>query len=369
MLKNLILKNQKITIDNFLLIIICLVPCAIIVGPLIADLFVTIICIAYLAEILKKRKLNIFKNKLFIFFFLFYIYLLINTFLISNIYKEVWINVIFYFRFILFAFASYEILYRNISKLKLVYLIFILTLFLTLIDGYFQYFFEINTIGIKKLRPDRISGFFGDDLVLGSFLLRVLPVIIFFTILLYKNKRLKKINISLILLTIMLIFLSGERASFFLLVIYLFLMVFLLNFNLLIKLFLIVSLPITLIIAQMSNPLLFDRYFTQTKDQIFSVDNKILPYYAPLFETAIKISNDKKFFGLGPKSFRYNCNKPKYVTYSGRKRVIDNKELIINIGWKNSNKPIILDLFIKEGDEIKKGDIIFEYNYLNKKKN
>ena len=90
-------------------------------------------------------------------FFLFYLFIN-KSFLISNIYKEVWINVIFYFRFILFAFASYEILYRNISKLKLVYLIFILTLF-NLIDGYFQYFFEINTIGIKKLRPDRISGF------------------------------------------------------------------------------------------------------------------------------------------------------------------------------------------------------------------
>ena len=70
---------------------------------------------------------------------------------------------------------------------------------------------------------------------------------------------------------------------------------------------------------------------------------------------------------MGPKSFRYNCNKPKYVTYSGRKRVIDNKELIINIDENLIS--LILDLFIKEGDEIKKGDIIFEYNYLNKKIN
>ena len=366
--KNLILRKPIITTDNFLLLLICLVPCAIIVGPLIADLFVTIICISYLSEIIIKRKVNIFKYKLFIFFFSFYIYLLINTFLISNIYKEVWINVIFYFRFILFAYASHEILYRNIDKLKLVYIIFILTLSITLIDGYFQYFFEINTIGFKKLRPDRISGFFGDDLVLGSFLLRILPVIFFFTVLLNKNKYFKRVNISLILLTTMLIFLSGERASFFLLVIYLFLIVFFLNFNLFIKLFLIVSFPMAIILVQMFNPLLFDRYFTQTKTQIFSNDNQILPYYMPLFETAIKISNDKKFFGLGPKSFRYYCNNPKYVTYSGRKQIINNKELTIDIGWKNSKKPIILDLFVKEGDEINKGDIIFEYYYLNKKK-
>ena len=45
-----------------------------------------------------------FKNKIFIFFFIFYIYLVINI-LLSEITEKVFLNIIFYIRFIVFSFA------------------------------------------------------------------------------------------------------------------------------------------------------------------------------------------------------------------------------------------------------------------------
>ena len=49
---------------------------------------------------------------------------------------------------------------------------------LVTIDGYFQFIFDFNMLGFEKQNDHRLSGFFNDELILGSYLSRLLPFLI-----------------------------------------------------------------------------------------------------------------------------------------------------------------------------------------------
>ena len=53
-----------------------------------------------------------------------------------------------------------------------------ISIFIVCLDGCIQFIFGKNLIGYEKYRIDRISGFFKDDLVLGSYLSRIFPVLV-----------------------------------------------------------------------------------------------------------------------------------------------------------------------------------------------
>ena len=105
----------------------------------------------------------------------------------------------------------------------------IFAILIVLLDAIFQFFYGINFLGFETIiegnpssseRNGRISGLFKDELILGSFLIKLLPIIlwgIFFEIDLKKNFYYLIIYFSIYLITI---YLSGERTSFFLSIIY-----------------------------------------------------------------------------------------------------------------------------------------------------
>ena len=92
----------------------------------------------------------------------------------------------------------------------------IFSLLLLLADSIFQFFFGFNIFGFEII-SDRVSSFFNDELILGSYLVRIMPIILwfmfFFRIDLKKNIFPFVIFFSLYFITI---YLSGGRTSFFL---------------------------------------------------------------------------------------------------------------------------------------------------------
>ena len=58
-------------INNIILYLICLIPPALVAGPLIADGFVVLINVLFLYIIFKTKKFDYFKNKFFVYFFIF----------------------------------------------------------------------------------------------------------------------------------------------------------------------------------------------------------------------------------------------------------------------------------------------------------
>ena len=363
--------KNKINIDNFQIFLLCLLPITFVIGPFVVELFSNIIILIFIYKIFKNKNFNIFKNKLFIFFLLFYCLILLSLFQ-SNYFNETKINVFFYFRFFLLSFAIYEILKINKNYLRYLFIVLLITAFVVSFDGYFQFFFEKNLIGFEKYRIDRISGFFKDDLILGSYISRILPLIIGLTIYFKKEIKLYRASLLVIILCILLIFLSGERAAFLKTLIGLTIIFFILNIKWKIKILSITFIVLSIIFSVSVNPIIFDRYVTQLKIHLVKKDAQhdqliFLENYSPMFETAFKMYNDSKILGKGPKSYRYHCKEPQFITFFPNKyKKVDNTILKIELSWKQKGDIKINEIFFSEGDVIEKGEKLFSYNFRGK---
>ena len=184
-----------------------------------------------------------------------------------------------------------------------------------------------------EIIKNRISSFFGDDLILGSFLVRFLPLVIWLAY--YSKFEINKYTInysiffSFYLITI---YLSGGRTSFALTILLIFLI--LLFIKSLRKIFIyssIISLIFIMISAitnigktDPSNRMFVKTYFQLTNKKLIET-KKVYPLHRQVaskdhqghFELALKIFKENKLFGLGPKGFRYYCRGVKYDPPTG----------------------------------------------------
>ncbi|MDA7733848.1 hypothetical protein N8841_05110, partial [Candidatus Pelagibacter sp.] len=236
-----------------------------------------------------------------------------------------------------------------------------------ILDGYYQFIFEKNFLGFEKLRPDRISGFFKEDLILGSYLLRLLPLFVAMIIFFKNNKKLTLFSLVVFFMAYILIFLSGERAPFLMASLALIMITIQIRKFFYTRLFISIASIFTVIFLIFYNPLMFDRYISQLKGHIFlpqSDKNAILPYYMPMFKTSLKMFNDNKLFGQGPKSYRYSCDNEKFITYFPELIELDNTIIQLPNYWKEKANITVSEFFFQKDDIIKKGDKILTYKYI-----
>ena len=209
------LKKLKL-IDSIIFYLIILLPLTLVSGPFLSDLSVSIIALLFIYISLKEKLYFYYNNKYTKIFFSFFIVLIVS----SIFSKDVMISlkkVIFFFRFWIFSLAVWYLLSLYENKL-IKYLIFTFTsTFLFLIfDGYIQFFFSENIFG-WPVQGSRVSSLFKDELILGSYLSRLLPV--YFALLVYSDfsKTFNKYFLFFIIFVGIetLTFLSGERVAFF----------------------------------------------------------------------------------------------------------------------------------------------------------
>ena len=309
--------------------LVLLFPIALLIGPVFAELFLFAIIIYALSITIKKKDYSYFKNNYFIFFFIFSVSTLFST--LYNYYNlDYSLSGIFFFRIPLFAISIWIILDKinlNTSKIPTIYFIFFSII---IFDSIFQFYFGKNILGYKVI-TERISSFFGDELILGSFLLRIMPIFMF--ILTFNNIINKKINflvIFFISLICLIIFLTGERTSFFLLIIFfavLFLLVKLLRkFILFVALFFIVLATIFSNIENKPDIAPSSRIFKSTFNQVLGKnyenhDNEykifgkfyiFSPDHHSHYLLSAKIIKDNFLIGTGVKGFRYLCRNKIY---------------------------------------------------------
>jgi O-antigen ligase len=203
---------------------------------------------------------------------------------------------------------------------------FLVSVIILILDAILQFNLGTNILGWEKFHPQRISSFFGDELVLGSYLVRFLPLIVGLYIFVYFNEF--NFNKTLILFLIILIFyvgisVSGDRSAFYLSLLFL---PFLINLKkisyLKDKLFIFgTSFLILLFVLVFTNDSIKKRVIDSTigsmlvKSSEKNKNNKIILFsnnHENHIKTAIKIFNDNKFFGVGIKHFRFVCGDPKY---------------------------------------------------------
>ena len=207
--------RQKFIFYNLPIFLFSLLPFFLITGPFLSDLAISIISLLFLIYCLIKKNFSFFKNKYFYFFLSFWIYIFLNS-LFNNPNLDSLKISFFYFRYGVFVFAIIALLNFDDKFVKyFFYCIFVC--FVTLIfDGFYEYFLGENILGWKNEESSRISSFFGEEQILGSYLSRLWPVFFGLSLFYFKNKnKLFYLFIFIFICSEVLIFLSGDRAAFF----------------------------------------------------------------------------------------------------------------------------------------------------------
>jgi len=301
-------KNQK-KIFGFLLPFL---PLFFISGPFLPDLLISIMAIYGLLYYFQNKTCLINKN-FFIFYLIFYFYLIFIS-IISPIFPRPFESSLFFIRY-LFFFITFVAVLLEYQKNDFKYFVVIfLVIFITLFfDSLLQFLTNKNILGYKKFHPIRVSSFFGDELILGSFVSKFTPILLSVLMLSKIKKKLPIFFVSIVLALIM-ILLSAERTALFIFCLFLLLIFIKPIANIKFKLALL-SLIIVLfgtLIYSKNN--LKERIIYLSLDQITqgSTLNIFSPVHTSHIKTAYNIFLDNSIFGAGPRSFRYLCSEPKY---------------------------------------------------------
>tara|TARA_B100000963_G_C22582841_1_gene651673 strand:+ start:226 stop:1500 length:1275 start_codon:yes stop_codon:yes gene_type:complete len=304
------LENKKILLD-ISYIFFCLIPVGLVTGPFLPDLFLSLISLIYILFFYKIDQINKY-IKIFIYFSLSFYFIIVLSSLFSETILISLKSSIFYFRFIFFIPAILFIYKSKTNLINHFFYITILTCLIIIFDSYLQYLYGKNILGFSPIKISdydlRITGMFGKDEVLGSFLSKVLPIII--SLIFLKNSKNKDI-LSIIFLIIfgIAIFLSSERASFIHFLMFSILFFFLAELSFKIKLSFFLLIPILLLIIANDS----GKKHRMVDNTINSIKNlQFSTYHTDHYKTALNMYNDKKIIGHGPKSFRFKCSDPKY---------------------------------------------------------
>ena len=199
-------------------------------GPFVAELFLFIIFILFLFYLIKEKNFQIFNNQILKVFLVFWLYIVSLSFFSTDFFIS-FKSSFFYFRFGVYTLAIIYFLSVNDNYLNIIYNLLKITLLFVIIDSIIQVFFGVDIFGLKTNNQDlmRVSGPFGDKFILGSFLQKSLPVFIY---LVFKNfkftKKIKILDIIILIFSFVIIYRSGDRAAFGLIMLFSFIF-FLIN--------------------------------------------------------------------------------------------------------------------------------------------
>ncbi len=305
--------------------LIYFLPLTLLTGPFLPDLIVVICSLFFLFDTLRLKLFKYYNNYFFKIFFTFFIILNLSA-LFSENFALIKYS-LGYIRYGLFSILLFYVL-KNVdnSKLLLGYSI-IFTYFALLVDGYFQFIFNKN-IFLFELQKYHdysfyVTSFFNDEKKLGSFLAKMFPLFLF-SIILFKDHlkkiKLEKITSIIIILIFLLVFLTTERVSIFVITI-LILLIFLKSnifFKPKIIFFSIIFFSTVILLyfqPEILNKIKSILYSSGLVHPGLSNDGKILgeydegkfifsKYHHIQIVTSINLFLENPLFGVGPKNFK-----------------------------------------------------------------
>jgi O-antigen ligase len=292
------------------MLIISLIP-FLIWGPFFPDLIVSLSALIFLFYVVRKKDFYYFNNKPLIIFFIFCAYCILVSIFVAKDMMLSFESSLFYFRIGVFSCLIWYLVEQDKKILTYFYYALVISFLALIVDGYIQFFTGTNILGLPKA-GDRISSFFGDQLIMGSYLSRLFPLL--FALFIVKEK--KKLELYFMILFFLLlsglVLISGERAAFaFYCLSFLFILIFMKGYA---KLRIAVSVGSAIVIIiiissfdQVKNRMISDPTNTMAKS-IFT------PAHDSLIRTAYNMFLDKPLVGHGPKMFRVICKDEKYAT-------------------------------------------------------
>jgi O-antigen ligase len=349
-------------------ILIALFPLLLISGSFLPDLSCVIISFFFLIFLLKNNRLDYLNNSYFYFFFALYIYININSFFSFNINGSL-VTSITFIRIILFIFALSFFLkkYKNLNLIF--FYIFVFCIFILLLDSIYQSMYGKNIIGYPLAGDKRISSFFGRKLIMGSYVVRLLPLILGISFLLKIEKK-ELFQFFILLTSFVLVIFSGERLAFvyfiFILLFYLFL-----NYRKPLFFYLVASFIFLLILLSIFYKPNFDRIINHSIKQYNEVGSLLglSARHQTHYSTAYQMFLDKKIFGHGINTFRILCSHNKYSAFDAIKEKYSIKSPVsgqVKIYNKSNDYPFeTLRVFEESGVYYEFDTHTKNYNYIH----
>ena len=306
---------KKNPLDQFGIFLISVFPISLIVGNFLINIFIFLFSINFFLN-LRENKI-ILKNQIFYLMVFFLISLIINVIFstdpINSLPRVVKILLVIFFVFeIKRLIQSYKS-----SYIKYIFLSWFCIFLIIIFDIVFELIFGHNIIGNSSHihgMQGRIASFFGDELVVGAFYHGFVLFFLSYCFLELKPKN--NILIFLILGTLLISFLIGERTNFiksFISIVVFVSLSIKINFKAKIAgLTLLLALIFTFINF---NPNYKLRFVDQLKP-LFALNgySNFLKetQYGAHRNASVKILKDNLYFGVGIKNFRHEVSKKKY---------------------------------------------------------
>lgn len=287
-------------------------------GSFLPDLLLSVLSLWFLYYALNKKLYFVFRNIYFYFFIGFWLVCILSSLLSDAVLFSLKTS-FFYIRIAIFALLISYLIDHNKRILDYFYYAFIVTFAVLIIDGYFQFFTGFNILGYPKYIA-RVSSFFKDKLILGSYLVRLFPLLLAI-FLIRKNKTFLEVcgMFVLFILIDILIFLAGERASFLFFNLFtLFVICFISKYKLA-RIFILVCTYFIITFITFNNKEIYDRYVTSIAQNlnIDKSESSKLNFFSIAHDsfarTSLNMFLDKPILGHGPKLFRVKCSDPNYA--------------------------------------------------------
>ena len=310
------MNNSKYSTSFFINLIIASIIPFLIWGPFFPDLIVSISALYFLFCVFKNKQFHFFNNKPLIIFFIFCIYCILLSVFVAKDMMLSFESSLFYFRIGVFSCFVWYLIDQDKSILTFFYYLLVLCFSILAIDGYIQYFTSENLLGFK-ISGNRVSSFFGDELIMGSYLSRLFPLL--FALFLIKKKQKYEIYFIglLFILVDILIFMSGERAAFFFLNLSTVFIIILIKEYQKFRLATFIIAIVCVFILSLKSSNLSERMFKGPAENMGLVKSSNEPViftkqHDSLIRTAFNMFKDQPLLGHGPKMFRVICKDTKY---------------------------------------------------------
>ena len=299
---------KNISYTNFIIVLI--IP-FLIWGPFFPDLIVSLSSLLFLFYVSKNKTFNYFTKTPLIIFFVFCVYcIFVSIFVASNILMS-FESSLFYFRLGVFSCLIWYLVEKDKKILNYFYYALVICFSVLIVDGYIQFFFDENILGLPKGENNRISSFFGDELIMGSYLSRLFPLLFALFIVKKKNKLELYFMFLFFLLLCSLVLISGERAAFFFYCLsFIFIFIFMKGYA---------KFRIVLSVGSLIFIIIIISSFGDVKKRMLSnpastiTKSIFTPAHESIIRTAYNMFLDKPLVGHGPKMFRVICKYKKYA--------------------------------------------------------
>lgn len=201
--------------DKFLIILVFFFPILLCLSIFFADFFASAIALSVIYLFFFDKKKEVFFDiKIQFYFFIIFYFIILLSLIFSFSFKGSFLPSFFYFRYFLFIAGIFYLLEKYSFFSRILFYSLIFTFSIIFIDSTKQFIFGKNFFnqGLGIDPTPFITSFFGNEKKLGSYLVRLLPLVL--SLVYFLNFR--KYDIYIIALWGIFIFLTSERTALFL---------------------------------------------------------------------------------------------------------------------------------------------------------